>query len=463
MLVKLRLICLEKLAARTPLYKERLEKSYSLQGAFFKSSSLKLSNMKLWHKVVIGLAAGVIFGLCANKIGATLGKSGAEVAEFVKPIGVVFINMIKMVVVPLIFFSLIAGITSMSDSKALGRVGMKSCVAFVSTTAFAIVIGLATALILEPGKGMLINFHDLQVGGVTTQAKAGSRSIMDILIGIVPTNAIGAMAEGHILQVVFFAIFTGVTLNAMGSQGKPLIELCQMLAKLVFKMIGIIVQLSPYGVFSLIAWVVGTQGLDILVSLSKLVGTVVVACLMQYLVFGMLISVFARLSPLPFFRKSVEYQTLAFSTSSSKATLATTMKVCQEKLGISNGSTSFVLPLGASINMDGTAIYLGICAVFFAQATGTVLHAHDYFMIILTSTLASIGAAGIPGGAIIMMSMVLSAVNLPIAGVALIAGVDRILDMLRTTINITGDATITLIIDQSEGKLDESIYHSKNG
>jgi Na+/H+-dicarboxylate symporter len=426
--------------------------------------------MKLWHKVVIGLFAGILFGILSGEIGLLLnmlaGKIGynitiigKDVVEFVKPIGTIFINMIKMVVVPLIFFSLISGITSMSDSKSLGRIGIKACIAFVSTTAFAIVIGLISATIARPGEGVVLNLP-------TTAAAAGSAapkeaSILQILLDIVPVNAIGAMAEGHILQVVFFAIFTGITLNSMGMQGKKLIEFCQLMAKLVFKMIGIIIQLSPYGVFALMAWVVGTQGLDILLSLMKLIGVVVFACVLQYLIFGMLIAVFGKMSPMPFFKKSLEYQALAFATSSSKATLATTMEVCQNKLGISKSSTSFVLPLGASINMDGTAIYLGICAIFFAQATGTVLLPHDYFMIILTATLGSIGAAGIPGGSLIMMSMVLSAVHLPLEGIALIAGIDRILDMLRTTVNITGDATITLIVDKTEKTLNEEMYYSK--
>lgn len=408
--------------------------------------------MKLWHKVIIGLVAGVVFGVFAG-----------EKATYVLPIGTIFINMIKMVVVPLIFFSLISGITSMTDSRSLGRIGIKSCVAFVSTTAFAIVIGLVSAVVFKPGENVKLDqlTHSMASHGVApVVAGKANTSIVDILINIVPTNAIGAMADGHILQVVFFAIFTGITLNSMGAQGKKLIEFSQMMAKLVFKMIGIIIQLSPYGVFALIAWVVGTQGLEILLSLMKLIGVAVGACFIQYLVFGMLITVFGRISPMPFYKKSVEYQALAFATSSSKATLATTMRVCQDKMGISKSSTSFVLPLGASINMDGTAIYLGICAIFFAQATGTVLHPHDYFMIILTATLGSIGAAGIPGGSLIMMSMVLSAVNLPLEGIALIAGIDRILDMLRTTVNITGDAAITLIVDKTEGTLNEEIYHS---
>ncbi len=405
--------------------------------------------MQLWQKVIIGLILGVIAGVLLK-----------EKTVYIKPIGTIFINMIKMVVVPLIFFSIISGITSMEDKSKLGKVGAKSTAAYLATAMFAVVIGLVTASIFKPGVGVNIDLSSSSASQAVAK-ESTQPDMLQMLVDIVPTNAIGAMAEGHILQVVFFAIFVGITINLMGDQGKRLIEMIQLLAAMVFKMIGLIIKLSPYGVFALISWVVGTQGMDVLISLAKLVVTVVFACGVQFAVFALFILVFARLSPLPFFKKSIEYQALAFSTSSSKATLPTTMAVCQERLGISKAGTSFVLPLGASINMDGTAIYLGICAVFFAQVTGVELHFHEYLLIILTSTLASIGAAGIPGGALIMMGMVLSTVGLPLEGIALIAGVDRILDMLRTTINITGDAAITLIIDKSEGMFNEEIYHSK--
>jgi Na+/H+-dicarboxylate symporter len=401
--------------------------------------------MKLWHKVTIGLFAGII---CGSIFG--------EKTVYIKPMGDLFINLIKMVVAPLIFFSLISGITSMTDSAALGRIGVKSCIAFISTTAFAILIGLTVALILKPGEGVLLKLSDLDVSDIKPRDFDPIALVMDI----VPTNVFHAFATDNTLSIVFFSIFTGITLNSLGKQGAKLVDFCQDMAKLVFKMISFIVQLSPYGAFALTAWVIGTQGLDVLHSLVKLIIAVIVSLIFQYLVFGLLIYVFGRLSPIPFYKKSFEYQSLAFSTSSSKAALATTMRICQDKLGISTSSTSFILPLGASINMDGMAIYLGMCAVFFAQATGVDLSLPDYVMIILTSTLGSIGAAGIPCGSMVMLPMVLSSVGLPIEGVALIAGIDRILDMMRTTINITGDATITLIVDRSEGKLDEKIYYS---
>jgi Na+/H+-dicarboxylate symporter len=401
--------------------------------------------MKLWHKVTIGLIAGILFGVLAG-----------EKAVYVKPIGDLFLNSIKMIIIPLIFFSLVSGVTSISDPVALGRLGIKSIVAYLLTTTFAIFIGLAVALILKPGIGVNLQ---LAHGEVNT-SMVNNFSFIKLITDIIPENAIAAMAQGNMLQVVFFAIFTGVTIMKMGPYSKSLIELFQLLAKLVFKMIAIITQFSPYGAFALTSWIVGTQGVEILNALLKLVFAVLIGMTVQYLVFGLLIIVFARLSPIPFYKKSFEYQTLAFSTSSSKATLATTMKVCQEKLGVSSSSTAFVLPLGAAMNMDGMAIYLGMCAIFFAQATGITLAPHDYFIIIITATIGSIGGAGVPGSSMIMLPMILTAVNLPIEGVALIAGIDRILDMIRTTINITGDATVTMIIDKTEGKLDKDVYYS---
>lgn len=371
-----------------------------------------------------------------------------------KIVGDSFIKLIKMIVIPLIFFSLISGVTNMKDSKAMSRIGSKATVAFMLTVTFAICIGLLTATILKPGSSGSFNFSEHM--GVVAKAPAG---VLDIFLGIIPDNAIKAMAEGNTLQVVFFAIFVGITLNLMGDQGRELVKFCHMCAQLIFKIIGYIIKLSPYAVFAFMGWVTGTLGLDALKALANLVITVLTAMCLQYLVFGMLIRIFAGISPWQFYRKSLEYQTLAFSTSSSKATLPTTMKVAEEKMGVSRGSTSFIIPLGASINMDGTAIYLGICALFFAQASGHVLHAHDYLLIVLTSTIASIGAAGYPGGSLVMMPLVLSSVGLPMEGIALIAGVDRVLDMFRTTVNITGDATIALIIDKTEGNLDLDKYY----
>lgn len=416
---------------------------------------------KLWFRVLLGLVLGIGFGFIVGPMDANsaLGMDGKTfLTDYIKPVGTVFINLIKMVVVPLIFFSLVSGIISMTDADAFKRIGIKAVCAFLMTGAFAVCIGLFFGNLFQPGMG--VDLTSLGDGSAPSPQASGKEfSLVQLLVSMVSTNIVKSMAEDQILQVVVFAIFVGVALNALGEKVQNLHDLFKSCALLVFKLIETIIKFSPYGVFALISWVVGTQGLEILVALIKLVGTVVGALFTQYLLFGLMIIFFGRMTPMPFYRKMAEPQLLAFSTSSSKATLSTAMRVVNERIGVSKSSTSFVLPLGASINMDGTAIYLGICALFFSQAYGVPIDGHHYLILVLTATLGSIGAAGIPGGSLIMMGMVLTSVGLPLDGIALIAGVDRILDMLRTTVNITGDSVITLLVDKSEGTLDERMYH----
>lgn len=418
---------------------------------------------KLWFRVLLGLVLGILFGFVVGplKEDGPLGIDGKDFLTFyVKPVGTVFINLIKMVVVPLIFFSLVSGIISMTDADAFKRIGLKAVGAYLMTGAFAVCIGLAFGSTFHPGEGVDLSALRAHAGDAVshTPAQPQEFSLIELLVSMVPTNIVKAMADDHILQVVVFAIFVGVAMNSLGAKADNLHPIFKSLALLVFRLIEIIIRFSPYGVFALISWVVGTQGIDILIALVKLIFTVVGALFVQYLLFGLMVIVFGRMSPMPFYRKMVEPQLLAFSTSSSKATLSTAMRVVNERIGVSKSSTSFVLPLGASINMDGTAIYLGICALFFSQAYGIPLEFHHYFVLILTATLGSIGAAGIPGGSLIMMGMVLQSVGLPLEGIALIAGIDRILDMLRTTVNITGDSVITMLVDKSEGSFDRAQY-----
>lgn len=409
--------------------------------------TIGLNIMQLWQKVLVGLALGVFLGLILK-----------ENVVYLKPFGDLFIRLIKMIIVPLIFFAIVGGITSAQNSEILGRVGLKATFAYISTTIFAVIIGLSIGSFFKPGSGILLDFDSSSTG---LPEGTSITNLMNTILEIVPDNAIGAMAQGSILQVVFFALFTGITINKLDSRSsKKIIDIIQVSSNLVFKMVHLIIQLSPLAACALTAWVIGFQGLEILTNLIKLVLCAYLAFGVQYIIFGIMIYAFTKLSPKYFFRKSLEYQTISFSTSSSKAALPTTIKVCQEKLGISKFSSSFVLPLGASINMDGIAIYITICALFFAQATGKVLGITDYSIIILTGTLGSIGGAGIPGGTIVMLPMVLGAVGLPIEGIALIAGIDRIIDMMRTTISITGDAAVTLCIDHSEGLLDKKKYES---
>jgi Na+/H+-dicarboxylate symporter len=403
--------------------------------------------MQLWKKVIIGLITGVVLGLLLK-----------EKIIYIKPFGEVFIRLIKMIIVPLIFFAIVGGITSVQDSKSLGRIGIKAALAYLCTTMVAISIGIGVGEVFRPGEGIILNFNSVPLS--KTEDQASILRILDNILNIIPDNAIGAMAQGSILQVVFFALFTGVTLNTMDKEhSRKLGEVFRLLSAMVFKMVSLIVQLSPIAACALIAWVVGTQGIEVLKNLAKLVGCAYLAFAVQYVVFGVMIYGWTGLSPIKFFRKSFEYQAIAFSTSSSKAALPTTIDVCSNRLGVSKLSSSFVLPLGASINMDGIAIYISLCALFFAQATDKILSLSDYGCIILTGTLGAIGGAGIPGGAIVMLPMVLGSVGLPIEGIALIVGIDRIIDMMRTTISITGDAAVTLCIDHSEGLLDKEKYN----
>lgn len=405
---------------------------------------MQKGKVRLWKKVLIAMILGVVAGLLLK-----------DKALYLKPIGTVFINMLKMVVIPLIFFSILNGITSLNDVSTFSRIGTKAFLAYTFTTMFAVVIGLFFAIVFKPGLGVNIVLSGNAIGYEKQQ------TLTEIIVGIVPSNPFKAMVEGNILQVVLFAFFTGVSLMLIGEKGKKLKDVVVSATHLVFKMIELVIQLTPYGVFAIMAWVVSVYGLDVLLSLSRFVLVVLGALIVQYILFGFMILFFARLSPLPFYKKMIDTQMLAFATVSSKATLGTATRELREKLGVSKESASFVLPLGASMNMDATAIYLGICSVFFAQIAGITLSFHQYMIIILTSTIGSIGAAGFPGGSMVMMGMVLSSVGLPLEGMSLILGVDRFLEMVRTMINITGDCTVTLIIDQSEGTLDKEVYYGR--
>ncbi|MFT6346648.1 MAG: Na+/H+-dicarboxylate symporter [Myxococcota bacterium] len=407
--------------------------------------------LKLWHQVVIGLILGTVAGMLLG-----------EKAESLRILGTIFFNLIKMVIVPLIFFALLAGITSMDSDASATRVGIKGFTIYMLTASFAVVIGLASGLIFEPGVGVDLTSLVSQSDVVSAASHAKSPSATEFLVGLISTNPIRSMASDNFLQIIVFSIFTGIVINKTGEAAKPLKEFISSASKVTFKMIEIIVKLAPIGVFGFISVVVGTQGLDVLEALGKLVLIFLGACLLQYVLFGVMILFFARLSPMPFYKKMLLSQSIAFSTSSSKATLSTAMDQLHNRIGVSKSNTNFIMPLGACINMDGAAIYLGLAAVFFAQSYGVDLTPANYAMLFLTCTLGSIGAAGIPSGSIIFMGMVLTSVGLPIEGIGVIFGVDRILDMIRTTINITGDATVTLLVDKTEGTLDEKKYYADN-
>lgn len=415
--------------------------------------------MKLWKQVLIGLALGIIAGLTLEK----------DVAKELKIFGTIFMNLIKMVIVPLIIFALLSGITSISGEGNFTRVGIKGFSAYILTAIFAVIIGITAGHIMKPGVGINMQelIHQSETGNKKTfeetiNVAKTNKTAKDFLIELIPTNPIKAMADDKYLQIIVFTIFIGIIINSVGDKAKPIKDLINSSSAIFFKTIEVIIKLAPLGVFGYMAFSIADQGPEILRSLARLIFTVLAACLVQYIIFGLLIAFFGRISPFPFYRKIFFTQSLAFSTSSSKATLPTAMTQLQERLGVSKTNSNFLMPLGVCINMDGTAIYLGICALFFAQGFGIDLTMQNYLMLILTCTLGSIGAAGIPSGSIIFMSMVLGSIGIPVEGIVVILGVDRVLDMVRTTINITGDSAITLIVDKTEGGLNEKVYFSKD-
>ncbi|WP_134677549.1 dicarboxylate/amino acid:cation symporter [Ectopseudomonas khazarica] len=404
-----------------------------------------LARVPLWQQILVGLVLGVVVGM--------LYKPGALALA---PVGALFLNAIKMLIVPLVFISLVAGITAMSDSAKLGRISVKTIAIYLITTAFAVSIGLAFGTLFSPGEGM----HMVASG--SAEAKQAP-SLVQILVGLVPTNPVTAFAEGNILQIIVFAIALGVSMNLVGEKAAPAIRLFDSLAEVLYKLTDLVMRFAPIGVFALIAGVVASHGIEVLLPLAGVIGVIYLASIAHMLlVYGSLIGVLARLSPLRFFRGIAPALAVAFSTSSSSGTLPVSIECARKNLGVSQGVAGFVLPVGATINMDGTAIYQGVLALFIAQAFGIDLSAGQYLMIILTATLASVGTAGIPGAGLIMLGLVLSSVGLPLEGVALIAGIDRILDMARTTVNVTGDLMTTALVARSENELDRDVYNSDN-
>ncbi|HAG41405.1 MULTISPECIES: dicarboxylate/amino acid:cation symporter [unclassified Pseudoalteromonas] len=401
--------------------------------------------MALWLKILIGMIAGIIAGML-------LGNN----AEYIKPIGQLFISAIKMLIVPLIFCSLIVGITSMKDTTKMGRIGVKSIVFYLATTAVAISIGLGLGLLFEPGAG-------LNMVATTVADAKPSPTLVDTIVGLVPKNPVGSLASGNILQIIVFALSLGIALNLIGEKGEPASKMFESLADAMYKLTELVMKLAPYGVFALMAWVSGKYGLDVLLPLKKVIGLVYLGCIIHVLVLGGgFVGLLGKLNPQRFYKGIIEAQIIAFTTTSSSGTLPASIKCATQNLGVSRTVSSFVLPVGATINMDGTALYQGVLALFIAQAFGIDLTTTDYLTIIATATLASVGTAGVPGAGLIMLSLVLTTVGLPLEGIAIVAGIDRILDMARTTINVTGDLMVTLLIGKSEGELDETLYNQDN-
>ena len=403
--------------------------------------SMNKKKLPLAFWIFIGLVVGIAVGLALMMV-----PNGLDIAKnYILPWGTIFLNLLKFIVVPIVLFSIASGVISMQDIGRVGSVGGKTIVYYMCTTAFAVVLALVLA---SAAKGMHI-FAAMETSGLAYEPPAG-QSLMQTIIDIFPSNPITPLANASMLQVIVIALFFGFGIIAVGEKGVPAKNVVDSFAEVCFKIMSMILKLSPIGVFALICPVVAANGPSVLLPLLKLILVAYVAYVAHMvLTYSLAVKGFAGLSPLRFFRAMSEPMLFAFSSASSVGTLPFNMDATQQ-LGARKEISSFVLPLGATINMDGTAIYQGVCAIFIAQIFGIELTIAQQLTIILTATLASIGTAGVPGSGMIMLTMVLETVGLPVEGIALVAGIDRILDMGRTTVNITGDATCTIVVDAWE-------------
>lgn len=413
----------------------------------------------LTGQILTGMFLGAIVGFILNKVGVqdTMIQSVFVDGVF-RLMGDVFIASLMMLVVPLVFFSLVVGTSSLSDPAMLGRLGGKSIVLYLVTTAVAISIALFVAVLIGPGEGV-----NLEKPEATAFTAAEAPPFIEVLLNMVPRNPIAAMSEGNMLQIIVFALLFGVAIALSGKPGERLKVVFEDINDVIMKLVVMLMYVAPYGVFALMARVFADLGLDMVQSLGWYFGTVFFILLFQgFVVYPVLLTAFTRLNPMIFLRKMMNVQVFAFSISSSNATIPVNLKNAEQRLGADNSVASFTIPLGATINMDGTAIMQGVATVFISQIYGIDLTMTQYLMVVGTATLASIGTAGVPGVGLIMLAMVLQQVGLPVEGIALIIGVDRLLDMTRTAVNVTGDSMVTTIIAKSEGKLDTDVYNNPN-
>ncbi len=402
----------------------------------------------LWKRVIgalfLGIAAGLLLG---------------DNAVYLKPIGDAFVAAIRMLVVPLIFTTLVAGITAMGEPAKLGSIGVRAISLYLMTTLLAVSIGLGFGILFQPGAG--IDFTDVTPNPVAAEAPG----LVERLINIIPTNPIGALADGNVLSIIFFAILFGIGILVAGDKGRPVGAVIESGAEVTFRITHWVMEAAPFGVFALIAWVAGTKGIETFQAILTLALAVYLGCFVHIvLVYGGLVRFVLGLPLVRFFRGIFDAQAIAYSTSSSSATLPVTISCAQDNLGIRPAVASSVLPLGATINMDGTSLYLGILALFAAQAFGLPLDFGDYVLVAVTATLASVGAAGIPSASPFLLATVLTVFDVSPEQTALMVGFilpfDRILDMMRTMTNVTGDAAVATAIAKWEDELDEDTFRT---
>lgn len=395
--------------------------------------------LSLTAKIFIALVLGILAGFA-------LQRNPAIAVTYIKPVGTIYLNLIKMIVVPVVLLSIMQGIVSLQDVRKVGSLGVRTVVYYLCTTAFAVTLGLLFANLLNVGAGYVLTSEPL-----TYEAKEAP-SFITTIVNIFPSNFFQPLVSASMLQIIVIALFFGFGVILAGEKGKAAEAVIDSLAEVSFKVMGMIIQLSAIGVFALICPVVAENGPSVLLPLLKVIIVAYVGYIFHaLLVYSSSVKLFAGMSPATFFKIASRPMLFAFSSASSVGTLPFSMEA-SGKLGVRKEVASFVLPLGATINMDGTAIYQGVCAIFIAQIFGIELGLSQQLTIILTATLASIGTAGVPGSGMIMLAMVLQSVGLPVEGIALVAGIDRILDMGRTTVNITGDIACSVCVDAMNKK-----------
>ncbi|ABL99262.1 dicarboxylate/amino acid:cation symporter [Shewanella amazonensis] len=400
-----------------------------------------LNKIPFWQKVLAGFALGILTGVL-------LGES----ATVLKPLGDLFIAAIKMLVAPLVLCAIVVSITSLGSSSNLKRLSFKTLALFMLTGTLASLIGLAVGSSFDMGGSMQLASTEVRERVVPGFAQ--------VLLDMIPVNPFASLTNGKVLQIIVFAALVGIAINAVGEKAEPLKKVFDAGAEVMFQLTRMVLKLTPIGVFGLMAWVVGEYGLSTLLPLGKFIIAIYVAALIHIVfVYGGLVKFAARLSPLQFFRKAMPAQLVAFSTASSFGTLPVTTK-CAESMGVSKRYSAFVLPMGATMNMDGCGgIYPAIAAIFIAQIYGIPLDMTDYMLIAVTATVASVGTAGVPGSAMVMLTVTLGVVGLPLEGIAFIAAIDRVIDMIRTCTNVTGDMMTAVVVGNSEGELDRERFY----
>lgn len=418
----------------------------------------KIFKLPLWIQVLIGLLLGIVAGYFWGEGAASIGF-----------IGDIFINLIMMIIAPLIFFSVLSGVINMESPSDLGRVGGKAFLGYLLTTIVAVLIAYGVANVMSPGHAIkpdaLVEIDNVQTIDASQYEKANNAekpSFLSIILNIFPDNALKALVEKSFLQIIFVAVLLGVVLVMLSERTQVTHRFIHEVADVFYKTIELIIKIAPIAVFALIAKTVGTLGFDVLIALGSLVLTTTVGFLLQYLVLIIALMIVARVNPLHFIQRALTFQIMAFSTSSSSATIPTTLRVARSRLGVSESSASMIIPLGATVNMNGGAISLATCTLFAAQMYGIELSVMDYALTALTIVLVSVGSAGIPGGTFYLLPVLFNQLDIPLAAWALIYAVDRFIDMQRTVINVTGDAAVSMMVDASEGKLDRKVYNEPN-